>query len=293
MPSKRLSILKTYKLFIGGKFPRTESGRTMTATNPKTGEYFAHFCHASRKDLRDAVVAARKAQTGWAASSAYLRGQILYRLAEMLESRGSAFAEELCQSVGLSKVQAKKEVETAVDRLVYFAGWTDKFTQVFGAINPVASSHFNFTIPEPSGVVGIFAPDSPSLLGFVSVVSTAILSGNAVVVLASETNPLSAISFAEAVATSDFPGDVINILTGKRKELASWLAGHKDVNAVIDASGDHQIFSELQSGSAVNLKRVSNHACQSEVAWFGDASQDPYRILDTLEFKTVWHPIGG
>ncbi len=292
MPSSRLPILKTYKLFIGGKFPRTESGRTMTATNPKTGEHLANYSHASRKDLRDAVVAARKAQNGWAENSAYLRGQILYRLAEMLESRSAAFVDEISQNAGVSKVQARKEVEAAVDRLVYFAGWTDKYAQVFGAINPVASSHFNFTIPEPTGVVGIFAPDSPALLGLVSVITTAILSGNTVVVLASETAPLSAISFAEAIATSDFPGGVINILTGQRKELTPWLAGHKDVNAVIDASGDRRIFEELQGGAAINLKRVSDHSCKSEADWFGEAGKDPYRILDTLECKTVWHPIG-
>lgn len=292
MPTSRLSIQKTYKLFIGGKFPRTESGRTMTATNPKTGEHIANYCHASRKDLRDAVVAARKAQSGWAGCSAYLRGQILYRLAEMLENRSSAFVEEIGQGTGKTNVQARKEVEAAVDRLVYFAGWTDKFPQVFGAINPVASSHFNFTIPEPTGVVGIFAPDTPSLLGLVSVLSTAILSGNTVVILTSETEPLSAISFAEAITTSDFPGGVINILTGKRKELAPWLAGHKDVNAVIDASGDRKILRELQEGQAINLKRVADHSCRNDSDWFGEKGKDPYRILDTLENKTVWHPIG-
>ncbi len=292
MPTSRLSILKTYKLFIGGKFPRTESGRTMTATNPKTGKQIANYCHASRKDLRNAVVAARKAQTGWGNCSAYLRGQILYRLAEMLESRSSAFVEEIAQNTGKTRAQARKEVETAVDRLVYFAGWTDKFPQVFGAINPVASSHFNFTIPEPTGVVGIFAPDSPSLLGLISVLSTAILSGNTVVILASESEPLSAVSFAEAIATSDFPAGVINILTGNRKELAPWMAGHKDVNAVIDASGDRRILKEIQEGQAINMKRVSDHSCKNESDWFGEKGKDPYRILDTLENKTVWHPIG-
>ncbi|MCB1233021.1 MAG: aldehyde dehydrogenase family protein [Verrucomicrobiae bacterium] len=289
---KRLAVLKTYKLYIGGKFPRTESGRTMIATDAKTGEHLAHYCHASRKDLRDAVRAARSAQSGWAGTTAYLRGQILYRMAEMLENRRETFVAELRQGGGLSESKAIEEVDASIDRLVWFAGWTDKLSQVYGSVNPVSGSYFNFTTPEPTGVVGIFAPDSPALLGLVSTMASTILTGNACVVLASETCSLPAISLAEVLATSDLPGGVVNILTGKRGELAKWLAEHMDVNAVIDASGDAEIARTLQSGSAVNVKRFASHACEKPRDWFGDPGRDPYRILDTVEFKTAWHPIG-
>lgn len=292
MPRQRLSVLKTYKLYIGGKFPRTESGRTMTATAPSTGEPIANYCRASRKDLRDAVVAARSAESGWRGTTAYLRGQILYRAAEMMESRFESLAAELTESAGLSRSAAQKEVGASVDRLVHFAGWTDKYSQVFSSVNPVASSHFNFSIPEPTGVVGVVAPDSPGLLGLVSLVAQTILSGNTVVALASETAPLPAIALAEVLATSDLPGGVVNLLTGQRKELAPWLAGHLDVNAVIDGSGDADIFETLRRGAAENLKRVHSHALDSDEDWFGEAGLDPYRILDTVEFKTAWHPIG-
>jgi len=290
--SQRLAVLKTYKLYIGGKFPRTESGRTMIATDAQTGEHLANYCHASRKDLRDAVVAARAAFTGWSGTSAYLRGQILYRAAEMLESRREAFAAEIQTLTGASAEKTAAEVDASVDRLVYFAGWTDKYPQVFGAVNPVASSHFNFTTPEPTGVVGIFCPNSPSLLGLVTEVATTILSGNTCVAIASEKFPLPAISLAEALATSDLPGGVVNLLTGQHAELAPWMAGHMDVNAVIDASSNATIAKTLQDGTVENLKRFASHALGSERAWYGDAARDPYRILDTIEFKTAWHPIG-
>lgn len=292
MPRQRLSVLKTYKLYIGGKFPRTESGRTMTATAPSTGEPIAHHCHASRKDLRDAIVSARSAFSGWRGTTAYLRGQILYRAAEMMESRSDSLIDELKESSGHSKSAAKAEVEAAIDRLVYFAGWTDKYGQVFSSVNPVASSHFNFTTPDPTGVVGVFAPDSPGLLGLVSLVAQTVLSGNTVVALASETAPLPAIAFAEVLATSDLPAGVVNLLTGKRAELAPWLAGHMDVNAIIEGSGDSEVFEILQGGAAENLKRVYSHALGSEKDWFGESARDPYRILDTVEFKTAWHPMG-
>ncbi len=293
MPTpKRLPVLKTYKLYIGGKFPRTESGRTMIATDAKTGEHLAHYCHASRKDLRDAVRAARSAQSGWAGATAYLRGLILYRMAEMLESRRDTFVGELRQGAGLSESKATEEVDAAIDRLVWFAGWTDKLSQVYGSVNPVAGSYFNFTTPEPTGVVGIFAPDSPALLGLVSTMASTILTGNSCVVLASETCPLPAVSLAEALATSDLPGGVVNVLTGKRDELANWLAEHRDINAVLDASGDPEIARTLQAGSAVNVKRFASHACEKPRDWFGDPGRDPYRILDTVEFKTAWHPVG-
>ena len=292
MPPARLKVLKTYKLYIGGKFPRTESGRTMTARHASTGEHLAHYCHASRKDLRDAIVAARAALPGWSATTAYLRGQILYRAAEMIEGRAASFATEICEVTGASAAAARREVEASVDVLVHFAGWTDKLGSVFGSVNPVASPHFNSTFPEPSGVVGIFAPDQPSLLGLTSLLGRVVLSGNTCVALASETAPLPALSLAEALATSDLPGGVINLLTGKRTELAPWLASHLDVNAVLDGSGDAEIFQTLQGGAAHNLKRVHDHSLAAPEDWFGDAARDPYRILDTVEFKTAWHPLG-
>ncbi|MEM1443157.1 MAG: aldehyde dehydrogenase family protein [Verrucomicrobiota bacterium] len=292
MSRQRLQVLKTYKLYIGGKFPRTESGRTMTAVEAKTGTHLAHYCHASRKDLRDAVVAARKAFPGWRNSSAYLKGQILYRAAEMLESRSDSIGEEIVASTGATAKEAAAEVEASIDRLVHYAGWTDKYSQVFSSVNPVASSHFNFSTPEPTGVVGIFAPDAPSLLGLVTLTAQAILTGNSVVVLASETAPLSAISLAEVLATSDLPGGVVNILTGQREELASWLASHMDVNAIVDGAGDKKVLKTLQLGAGDNLKRVSDHSLAAPEDWFTEAATDPYRILDTVEFKTAWHPIG-
>lgn len=292
MPQARLKVLKTYKLYIGGKFPRTESGRTMTARHATTGGHLAHYCHASRKDLRDAIVAARAALPGWSASTAYLRGQILYRAAEMIEGRAASFAAEISDVTGASAAAARREVEASVDRLVHHAGWTDKLGSVFGSVNPVASPHFNFTAPEPTGVVGIFAPDEPSLLGLVTLLSRVVLSGNTCVALASETAPLPALSLAEALATSDLPGGVINLLTGKRAELAPWLASHLDVNGVIDGSGDAEIFRILQGGAADNLKRVHDHSLPTPEDWFKEEAKDPYRILDTIEFKTAWHPMG-
>ncbi len=292
MPQARLKVLKTYKLYIGGKFPRTESGRTMTARHATTGGHLAHYCHASRKDLRDAIVAARAALPGWSATTAYLRGQILYRAAEMIEGRAASFAAEISDVTGASAAAARREVEASVDRLVHHAGWTDKLGSVFGSVNPVASPHFNFTAPEPTGVVGIFAPDEPSLLGLVTLLSRVVLSGNTCVALASETAPLPALSLAEALATSDLPGGVINLLTGKRAELAPWLASHLDVNGVIDGSGDAEIFRILQGGAADNLKRVHDHSLPTPEDWFKEEAKDPYRILDTIEFKTAWHPMG-
>ncbi|MDF2376003.1 MAG: aldehyde dehydrogenase family protein [Verrucomicrobiales bacterium] len=292
MSRQRLNVLKTYKLYIGGKFPRTESGRTMTAVDATDRTHLAHYCHASRKDLRDAVVAARGAFPGWRNSTAYLKGQILYRAAEMLESRAESFLQEIIASTGKSKQEATREVEASVDRLVHYAGWTDKYSQVFSSVNPVASSHFNFSTPDPTGIVGIFAPDAPSLLGLVTLTARTILSGNTVVVVASETAPLSSISLAEVFATSDLPGGVVNILTGKRDELAPWLASHMDVNAILNGAGGGKLQKQLQSGAGDNLKRVQSHALASEEDWFSEAATDPYRILDTVEFKTAWHPIG-
>jgi acyl-CoA reductase-like NAD-dependent aldehyde dehydrogenase len=285
-PGNRLAVRKTYKLFIGGKFVRSESGRVLTARSEKRTN-LDNYSHASRKDFRDAVVAARAAFDGWAKSSAYLRGQILYRAAEMLEARQDELTAEISRSLDSRSADARAEVATAIDRLVYYAGWTDKFSQIFGAINPVSSPHFNFTIPEPTGVVVVLAPDEPPLLPMISLLAPAILSGNTTVVVASEKFPLAALTFAEIIATSDIPGGVVNVLSGKRKELAPHIAGHFDVNAIIDATED----SVLPGGTAINLKRYAARPLQVR-DWFTAAAEDPYWILDSVEFKTAWHPIG-
>ncbi|MGA2751259.1 MAG: aldehyde dehydrogenase family protein [Verrucomicrobiota bacterium] len=290
MSERRLDVRKTYKLYIGGNFVRSESGRCLPARSP-SGQLLDNFSQASRKDLRDAVAAARAAGEGWAKRSPYLRGQILYRAAEMLENRASAMTEEIVRSTGVAAAQARAEVNLAIDRLVYFAGWTDKFTQVFGAVNPVATSHFNFTIPEPTGVVAVLAPDEPSLLALVSLAAPVILTGNSAVVIASERFPLPALSLAEIVATSDLPGGVINILAGKRGGLLAHIAGHLDINAVVNAVAGAETHQALRSGAAINLKRYAARNLSAE-DWFTDAGQDPYWIGDTVDYKTVWHPIG-
>jgi acyl-CoA reductase-like NAD-dependent aldehyde dehydrogenase len=262
----RLPIKKTYKLFVGGAFPRSESGRTYEAQGQ-------NVARASRKDLRDAVVAARAAQPKWAGMTAYNRGQVLYRIAEMMEARVDEFA---------ALAEGRDEVERAIDRWVWYAGFADKLAQVIGSANPVAGPYFNFTVPEPTGVVGIVAPDEPPLLGLVSRVAPAITGGNSVVAIASETQPLAAIELAEVLATSDVPGGVVNILTGSRAELAPWLASHMDVNA-IDLTGADGLRAELEVAAAENVKRV--------VLGQPD-TQSVYEISAFLELKTVWHPIG-
>ena len=262
----RLPVKKTYKLYIGGEFPRSESGRTYEAEGQ-------NVARGSRKDLRDAVRAARAAFPKWASLTAYNRGQVVYRIAEMLESRRSEFAD---LSTGT------KEVDRSVDRLVWYAGWADKLPQVFGSSNPVAGPYFNFTVPEPTGVVGILAPDEPPLAGLVSRVAPAIVGGNTTVVVASETHPLAAVELAELLATSDVPGGVVNLLTGHRDELAPWLAGHMDVNALDLAGADGQ-SKELEELAAENVKRVVRGATDD---------QSPWEIASFLELKTVWHPIG-
>jgi acyl-CoA reductase-like NAD-dependent aldehyde dehydrogenase len=286
----RLNVKKTYKLYIGGQFVRGESGRYLSAQSP-AGEHLDNYCQASRKDLRDAVVAARSAFPGWAKRTAYLRGQILYRTAEMLEDRVEDLAQEVSRSHGVTLEQARSGVGRVIDRLVHHAGWTDKYSQVFGSVNPVASPHFNFTTPEPMGVVVIFAPDLPVLLPMVSLLAPVILSGNAAVVIPSERCPLPALTFAEILATSDLPGGVVNILAGKRTELAPHVASHMDVNAIVDASGVPEVSTQLQAGVATNLKRYA-HRPLAEEDWFTAKAEDPYWILDTVEFKTAWHPIG-
>jgi len=286
----RLDVRKTYKLFIGGKFPRSESGRYLPARSPR-GEHLDNFAHASRKDFRDAVTAARAAVDGWSKASAYNRGQILYRAAEMLQSRIGELVTETARSTGTDLATVKRGITLSIDRLVYYAGWTDKLSQVFGSVNPVASPHFNFTTPEPTGVVVVLAPDSPPLLALVSLLAPVILTGNTAVVIASDKFPLPAATFAEILATSDLPGGVVNILTGKRAELVPHIASHMDVNAIVDGTGDAAIAAQLRAGTATNLKRYANHAL-APADWLTSKAEDPYLILDTVEFKTAWHPIG-
>ncbi len=283
---QRLEVLKTYKIYIGGQFPRTESGRYYIATNSK-GEQLANICLSSRKDFRDAVVAARNAFKGWPGRAAFNRGQILYRMAEMLEGRKAQFIEELIKQ-DVTKAQAQKEVNISIDRLIYYAGWCDKYQQLFGTVNPVASSHFNFSVPEPTGVVAAIASQDNSLIGLVSVVAPVIAGGNTSIVLASETKPLCAVSFAEVINSSDVPGGVVNILTGKPSELFSHFASHMDVNAVICCDNDILIQKEMQQKAAGNVKRVLIY---KDVNWLGEKGQSPYYIMDTQEIKTTWHPI--
>jgi acyl-CoA reductase-like NAD-dependent aldehyde dehydrogenase len=284
--NKRLEVLKTYKIYIGGQFPRTESGRYYVATNTK-GEQLANVCLSSRKDFRDAVVAARSAYKGWSKRAAFNRGQILYRIAEMLEGRKAQFIEELIKQ-DVSKAQAQKEVLTSIDRLIWYAGWCDKYQQIFGTVNPVASSHFNFSVPEPTGVVAAIASEDTSLLGLVSVIAPIIAGGNTCIVLASETKPLCSITFAEVINSSDVPGGGVNILTGKVSELAKEFAAHMDVNAVVYCGNDDTVQKELQTKGASNVKRINVH---KNVNWFSEQGQSPYFILDTEEIKTTWHPI--
>jgi len=288
--SARLEIHKTYKLYIGGSFVRSESGRCLPAKSAG-GALLDNVCHASRKDFRDAVSAARSAFDGWLRKSAHLRGQILYRAAEMLQSRAGELVNEIARSTDASLETAQSEVALSVDRLVYFAGWTDKYQQIFGSVNPVATSHFNFSTPDPMGVVVVLAPDEPALAALVSLVAPVILSGNVSVVVASEKYPLPAATFAEILATSDLPGGVVNLLTGKCNDLLGHIASHMDVNAVVDGTGVAETGAKLQGGTAFNLKRYSNHSLAAD-EWFTARAEDPYWILDTVEFKTAWHPIG-
>jgi acyl-CoA reductase-like NAD-dependent aldehyde dehydrogenase len=282
----RVEVRKTYKLYIGGAFPRSESGRTYPVTDP-SGRLLAHAAQASRKDLRDAVSAARKAFPGWSGATAYNRGQILYRIAEMLEGRRAQFAEEIHHAQAGSVDAASAEVDAAVDRLVWYAGWSDKFAQVSGSTNPVAGPYFNFSSPEPTGVVGIVAPPASSLLGFVSVVAPAICTGNTAVVIASTARPLPAVSLSEALATSDLPGGVINVLTGFVDELAPWLASHRDVNAIDLTGVEPADRPALAEAGADNVKRVHSPAAFDPAAAPGTS-----RLSAFVETKTVWHPIG-
>ncbi len=284
----RIDVKKTYKLYIGGSFPRSESGRTYVVNDAK-GNLMANAAQASRKDARDAVTAARKAFSGWSSATAYNRGQVIYRIAEVLEGRREQFVAELRAAEGVSNAQANTYVDAAIDRLVWYAGWADKITQVVSSANPVAGPFFNISSPEPTGVVAVVAPQGP-LLGLVSVVAPVIATGNTCVVIASEAHPLTSITLAEVMATSDLPGGVVNVLTGSAAEIAPWLASHMDVNG-IDLTGvvDVQLAASLEVAAADNLKRV-RRAPEAAVDWLAMPGID--RLSDWLETKTVWHPIG-
>ena len=281
----RLEVLKTYKIFIGGQFPRTESGRYYTPLDSK-GKALANICLSSRKDVRNAVVAARKAFGPWSERAAFNRGQILYRIAEMLEGRQAQFVDELMRQ-GSSKVAATNEVNLSIDRIVYYAGWCDKYNQVVSSVNPVSSSHFNFSSLEPMGVVGVVAEQSTSLIGLVSLILPAICGGNSTVVLASEKLPLCAVTFSEVIHSSDVPAGVINILTGSTEEMAPILASHMDVNALITSNLESQLSNKLSLLSVDNLKRKFDY----EVNWVEKDKQALHYISDLQEIKTTWHPI--
>ncbi|ARF57114.1 aldehyde dehydrogenase family protein [Streptomyces gilvosporeus] len=284
--SDRLSVLKTYKLYVGGKFPRSESGRVYEVTDAK-GNWLANAPLASRKDARDAVVAARKAFGGWSGATAYNRGQILYRIAEMLEGQRDQFVAEVADAEGLSKAKAAAQVDAAIDRWVWYAGWSDKIAQIAGGANPVAGPYFNLSSPEPTGVVAVLAPQESSFLGLVSVIAPVIVSGNTVVVVASRNAPLPALSLAEVLATSDLPGGVVNLLSGRTAEIAAPLAAHQDVNALDLAGADADLAKELETAAADNLKRVVRPGAAD---WSADPGTE--RLLAFLETKTVWHPMG-
>ncbi|MDZ7719312.1 MAG: aldehyde dehydrogenase family protein [Balneolaceae bacterium] len=286
--SDRLEVLKTYKTYIGGKFPRSESDRTYRVENSK-GKQIANACRCTRKDVRDAVVAARSAFGGWSGRSAYNRGQILYRIAEMLEGRKDQFVKEL-ELLGTKRKNAQKQVEQSIDRLIYYAGWTDKISQVFGTVNPVASSHFNFSMPEPTGVVGIIGPDEAPLLSIVSLIAPVVAGGNTCIILASTENPLSAVSFGEVLHASDVPGGVVNILTGFRDEMVEHLTTHMDVNAVFNAIDNPETKKQFDENASISVKRVKHYAQQD---WSEETHENPYLILDFMETKTTWHPVGA
>ncbi|MBX7547406.1 aldehyde dehydrogenase family protein [Streptomyces sp. NPDC004232] len=285
--NERLSVFKTYKLYVGGKFPRSESGRVYEVTDSK-GNWLANAPQSSRKDARDAVVAARKAFGGWSGATAYNRGQVLYRVAEMLEGRREQFVREVADAEGLSKSKAAAVVDATIDRWVWYAGWTDKIAQVIGGANPVAGPFFNLSSPEPTGVVAVLAPQESSFLGLVSVLAPVIATGNTAVVIASEKSPLPALSLGEVLATSDVPGGVVNVLSGRTAELAAPLAAHQDVNAIDLAGADGELAKELEIAAADNLKRVLRPQAV-------DYSETPgtERMTAFLETKTVWHPTGS
>lgn len=291
---ERLEVRKTYKLYIGGQFPRTESGRSYEVFDAR-GRLLANACRGTRKDIREAVRAARKAQPGWAAKTAFNRSQILYRIAELMEGRREQFIAEVMSAEGVGRRRATRLVDAAVDRWVWYAGWADKYSQVIGSVNPVNGSYFNFSVPEPTGVVGVIAPEGSSLLGLVSRLAPVIVSGNAAVVIASQSRPLPAVTLTEVLATSDVPGGVVNLVTGLRRELVTHLAAHMDVNG-LDAFGlDPAEAAAIEDLGTENVKRVARPpaAGLDRYDWLADAAQSPYLIGLFVETKTVWHPIGA
>ena len=279
--TERLKVLKTYKLYIGGEFPRTESGRFYSLKNAK-GIQIANICNGSRKDFREAIVKARAAFSKWSKRTAFNRGQILYRIAEMLEARKLQFVDELVLQ-GSNKKDAENEVNESIDLLIYYSGWADKYQQVFSSVNPVASSYFNFSLPEPSGVVSIIASEKNSLLGIVSMIAPVIVGGNTCVILASYSKPLCAITFGEVLNSSDVPGGVVNILTGTKKELVSYFSNHMDVNSVFYGGNSKEEIKDIQINASLNVKRVVE---------MKNETMDPYIIMNFQETKTIWHPIG-
>jgi acyl-CoA reductase-like NAD-dependent aldehyde dehydrogenase len=303
-PDQRIDVRKTYKLYVGGAFPRSESGRSYDVQDAK-GHFLANAARASRKDARDAVVAARKAFGGWSAATAYNRGQVLYRVAELMEGRRAQFVDEVVRSEGLTAARARRTVDAAIDRWVWYAGWSDKVAQVFGGLNPVAGPYFDISAPEPTGVVAVLAPQRSSLLGLVSVVAPVVVTGNTCVVLSSERRPLPAVTLSEVLATSDVPGGVVNVLTGRTAEVAPWLASHADVNGIdlagatdtktntdtnTDTDADAVSWGDLERAAADNLKRVLRPSGSPAPDWA--ATPDTARLRAWLETKTVWHPKG-
>ncbi|AWV91286.1 aldehyde dehydrogenase family protein [Bradymonas sediminis] len=287
----RLAVSKTYKLYIGGKFPRTESGRTLPVTD-SNGGFVAHICHASRKDFRMATVAARKAQPAWAARTAFNRAQILYRMAEMLETRRRDFEAALTETVGYSEADAVAEVDASVDRLVWYAGWSDKYSQLFGSANPVSSPHFNITTPAPTGVVAIFSPKNAPLLGLITALAPVVVSGNTAVIIVENDAPTLAIDFAEVLNNSDLPGGVINVLTGLRDEVLENVASHKDLDAIVCYGASAEQKKTIATLAADSVTRTFFYDDPKAAELCAAAHQSPYRIVDCVEFKTAWHPIG-
>lgn len=290
MSSERLAVRKTYKLYVGGAFARSESGRHDPVLD-HGGNHVANITRGSRKDVRDAVKAARKAQAGWAAKTAYNRGQVLYRFAEALESRSGELAEQAVSVRGAQPAAARAELAAAVDTLVHFAGWTDKLAAVLGGVNPVAAPFLSFTMPEPTGVVGVVAPDEPELLGLIGAIAAPLAAGNAVVAICSERWPLAGLDLGEVLAVSDVPGGVVNLLAGRRGELASALGAHRDLNAIVDAAGDPELAAELDRLAAETVKRVLHLPAPDGL---DTAREDALRRLEAVvELKTAWHPIGA
>jgi acyl-CoA reductase-like NAD-dependent aldehyde dehydrogenase len=291
--TSHLPVLKMYKLFIGGKFTRTESERYLSAVNPKTKEKICNYSRASQKDLRNAVVAARNGYAPWSAKSAYERGQILYRLAEMLEGRKEQFVSEIIVSTKSAKAQAIKEINKSIDRIVWYAGFSDKWSHLVSTVNPVQNGYFNFSIPEPTGVVGILLPDEPVLLGLISRLCPVVVSGNSCVIIASESAPLTALSFSEVIATSDFPAGVFNILTGLKKELVPHLASHMDVNSFDYADSNDSFKKDVQADCATNVKRFIYSAHKSIKDFYNDSvNENLKQIKNFTEIKTVWQTMG-